>query len=274
MAAHGSAEPADEVATGDNPAAYLYAEAPRCAAGRSSGREGIDYSYAHLDAMLERAVARGYEFRPLREVAAEAGRGRYLVMRHDVDVEPSRALELAEIEQRYGVRATYFFRCSANEYNVFGYRTLRVVDELRSAGHEVGLHTEPVDLAAARGTTPVDALRREIDVFSQAVGAFEGVATHNDSTPYNNLAFLRTSEAQEVLAAAGVYDAYGGSDGLYASGTYVTDSYRYFWRIFERGVLTDAHHCVCDLVERDVAPLYVLIHPELWYRTHFHHGEL
>ncbi len=251
---------------------YPYGAGPECRAG--SGNGAFDYSLRHLDHMIGLGLSAGYAFHTIAEVAASRGvSGRTIVLRHDIDEQPERALDIARVEVSRGVRATYFFRTSANEYNLFGYRTARVADELRDGEHELGLHAEPVDIAAARGTTPESALEREIALFGNFEPALRGVGSHNDITPHNNLLFLQ-GKGRRTLERLGLYEAYGDPPGLFTKGVYVTDSERWFWRVYERGRLLSEAPCVCDLVERGETPLYVLIHPHLLYRKHFHHGSL
>ncbi len=44
---------------------------------------------------------------------------RYLILRHDVDFSVDRALELAKIENNYGISSTYFFLLHSDFYNIF-----------------------------------------------------------------------------------------------------------------------------------------------------------
>jgi hypothetical protein len=67
-----------------------------------------------------------------------------VILRHDVDRWPAKALQMAELETNVGVRATYYFRCGAS--GRFSRKTCRCIAKL---GHEVGYHYE--DLSRCRG---------------------------------------------------------------------------------------------------------------------------
>jgi len=69
---------------------------------------------------------------------------RYVVLRHDVDRMPSRAIAMAEIEASSGVRATYYFRCSKS-----GRFPDSAIHAIADMGHEIGYHYEC--LSACRG---------------------------------------------------------------------------------------------------------------------------
>lgn len=68
---------------------------------------------------------------------------RFFIVRHDVDGNVENALEMAKIDARNGIRATYYFRTKPR---LFSPRIIRSIAEL---GHEIGYHYEV--LSDARG---------------------------------------------------------------------------------------------------------------------------
>lgn len=67
-----------------------------------------------------------------------------LILRHDVDAKPQRALEMAKIEMEFGLRGTYYFReTTADEF---------VVRQIAAMGHEIGYHYN--DLVRTKGDYP------------------------------------------------------------------------------------------------------------------------
>ena len=68
---------------------------------------------------------------------------RFVIMRHDVDERPQNALQLAKIENAFGIKATYYFRV-AKLSNVPS-----IIKEIADMGHEIGYHYE--DYAACHG---------------------------------------------------------------------------------------------------------------------------
>ncbi len=85
----------------------------------------------------------GYQFRTFEEMMTERIEGKTIVMRHDVDELAWNALKMARLENRLGIRATYFFRI-VKQSNV-----PEVIREIATLGHEIGYHYE--DLAMAEG---------------------------------------------------------------------------------------------------------------------------
>lgn len=69
------------------------------------------FTFQHYAEIVTEAVGQGYRFLRFRDVD-QAGGGRVLLMRHDIDLLPRNALRFAEIEAGFGMRATYFLRAS------------------------------------------------------------------------------------------------------------------------------------------------------------------
>lgn len=64
----------------------------------------------------------------------------FILWRHDVDYSVHRALRLAQIENEEGVKSTYFLLLNCEFYNLFEISIKKIVKEIISLGHEIGLH--------------------------------------------------------------------------------------------------------------------------------------
>jgi len=96
----------------------------------------VEFTYDWYDEFLARLLADGARFRSYGEEIASGD----VLLRHDVDLSPERALRMARIEADRGVRATYFLLVSSPMYNPLDRTTRKVIAELDAAGHDVGLH--------------------------------------------------------------------------------------------------------------------------------------
>jgi hypothetical protein len=87
---------------------------------------------------------------PLHEMADTYDSTRVIVgLRHDVDFNPFKALEMARIEHLYGIRATYFLLATAEYSGVFmGSKLVRskglkaLYRDLYETGAEIGIHND------------------------------------------------------------------------------------------------------------------------------------
>ena len=64
----------------------------------------------------------------------------FVLMRHDVEFDISRAFELAKIESEHGAKSTFFFQVLSSAYNPFSTVNKNIIREIKDLGHDVGLH--------------------------------------------------------------------------------------------------------------------------------------
>jgi hypothetical protein len=137
--------------------------------------------------LLRIALEQGYAVLSLEAWLADpaqASRQPLLLLRHDVDQHPASALRMATIEAELGVLSTWYFR----------WRTAvpRVIEDIRSQGHAVGLHYETLTRELLRrGQGAVDAeeliprareiLRCELGAFAERFGLARSACPHGDT---------------------------------------------------------------------------------------------
>jgi len=115
---------------------------------------------------------------------------RFCIIRHDVDRMPRRAMRMAELENRLGVHATYFFRIKRNTFRP---DIIRSISEL---GHEIGYHYESLsdakgnfDLALADFAQNLEKIRR--------IAPVQTVVMHGRPlSKYDNLDLWRMPDAR------------------------------------------------------------------------------
>ena len=96
-----------------------------------------DFTRKAYSDLLSKLLERGYIGRRFLEAKADQAD---LLLRHDIDLWPEAALELALIEQGLGLSADYFFLMNSPLYNVADKDTQAVIQKLLSGGHRIGLH--------------------------------------------------------------------------------------------------------------------------------------
>lgn len=65
---------------------------------------------------------------------------KFTLWRHDVDISVHRAYQLAKIEKKKNIRATYFLLLGSNFYNIFEKEIKTLINKISSLGHQLGLH--------------------------------------------------------------------------------------------------------------------------------------
>ncbi len=98
--------------------------------------EPVEYTYDWYEQFLTELLEAGYT---LGDYADSLGEDE-MIVRHDIDFSPRKALRMGRIEADLGIEATYFVLLTCPLYNVF-YKPVRsVLEELQSMGHAVGVH--------------------------------------------------------------------------------------------------------------------------------------
>jgi hypothetical protein len=64
-------------------------------------------------------------------------------LRHDIDFSPVNAARVAALEKQLGIYSTYTILLSGLYYNPFEKHNRKLIKEIKSYGHEVGLHFDP-----------------------------------------------------------------------------------------------------------------------------------
>lgn len=119
----------------------------------------VGYTYDWYRAFLAELDSEGRRFRSYGDELTAGD----VLLRHDVDLSPERALEVAHIEADLGVRATYFFLCSAPLYNPLDHPIRDVIGRIEALGHDVGLHFSTHQYWGSDDRPDDDAVRARID---------------------------------------------------------------------------------------------------------------
>ena len=228
----------------------------------------------HYDALLAQARDHGYRQTSVRgwlhtlRNTAHGNRAAYrqpsppvLVHRHDIDTDLATARRMFEIEQRHGVRASYYFRLSTLDFGL-----MRAIEDY---GSEASYHYEELATYAKRThlklpgevRARLDQIRAEFEANFQRIEATLGrklhtVASHGDFANrrlgITNCAVLADSELRARCGIdAECYDA----ELLSSFDLYISDkpAPRYFHPVAPQAAL-GKHKRIC-----------LLTHPSQWH---------
>jgi hypothetical protein len=197
-----------------------------------------DFTHATYRKLLQHIRDCGHHICPLRSVP---GAGKYVILRHDIDYSVVKAVELAEIESEFGIRATYFLMLSSTYYNLLGAEHLRAARRLVALGHEIGFHYDTDVLESGSEERQAEQIVRQARFLSDLLEApVTSVAQHNPSVTATR------------VRVPGYLDAY--ADRFCKDIAYLSDSRR-LWGVADPFQF---------FAEHDRAQL--LIHPLWWSR--------
>ena len=227
-----------------------------------------NFTFGHLEHILDTIVAENYQVITLKEFFANEYNSaeKTIMIRVDVDLDCFRARRIAELLNDRQLRGTFFFRVHGR-YNPLYFEIVNIIRSIVRSGHELGLHTELMDMQAICDCDPRELLRQDIALLEMF---FEtkifGTASHGDLTGINNLDFWKTSQPADFGL---LYEAY--DPQLFDQCTYVSDSQYTSWKVYNAGklVVGDAR-CACEHIKVGGPLVNLLIHPDTYYDRHFH----
>ena len=134
------------------------------------------FDLAHYRELLEAAKAGGYHWAGFERPPTPGD----LLLRHDVDLSLTAAVELAEVEAELGAWSTWFLMTRSVFYNLASPEGERAIARLRELGGRIAHHAvwPHVDLDESFGSEPAVAWHNpEPDYMNEAIGGATNVMT-------------------------------------------------------------------------------------------------
>ena len=230
------------------------------------------FTWRFLEQEYRALQAAGYRFVTCAEYVAEKPRSagtKLVINRVDVDMSLKKAQRLLDVYSTLGIKATFFIRLHAPEYNPFSFEGYRIVREILRQGHELGYHSEIVDQAAIWGDDATVCLKRDLEAMRAMFGVeIRGVASHGGMTGLNNLDFWRTHRPSQFGL---LYEGYDEEPefGAFQNSFYISDSEWVRWKCYDRGTLRAGDNRTPGEHAAEGHPLiYLLVHTDTYHERH------
>ncbi len=212
--------------------------------------DNYNFSYLHYQNTLKKYLEAGYQFIRLAEAENFTKKNHIVILRHDIDKSVKKAVDFAEIENRLGIKATYYVRLHSNYYNPFGYIVHQQIERIIELGHEVGLHSEFFDFGRITEENPIKIFENEMKVFEIIFGIRPGSYSLHRTTGSSSISEIQesTGEIRKKFEIIGSYEP-----KILDNFKYLSDSSG-IWR----------EGCFSEHVGKHER-LQILIHPEWWF---------
>ncbi len=238
-------------------------------------RHNFMFTFEYLESQLLATLDAGYSFVTCEEYyhlkAFDKVPPLCLVNRVDIDLSCKKAKRLAEIFNRVGVKASFFVRLHAPEYNPFSFENYLTLKFIKNSGHEIGYHSEIIDQSAIWEEDAEKCLLRDVKILNEMLGIkISGVASHGGMTGLNNLDFWKEKSVNDFNL---LYEAYDKSEkfNLFQDAFYISDSEWTRWKCYNKGVLVEGDSRSLEVHLKDNHPLiYLLIHPDTYFDRHIY----
>lgn len=211
----------------------------------------IDFTLSCYEKYLKKAQKQGYNFVGYHNWADSLSKPT-LLLRHDLDASVEQAVAIANIENKLGIKSTFFIMLTNCFYDIRDPDTYKKVQNIIHMGHNVALHYD-VDYIPAGKVMCFDSFSRTLALQKNELEKIlkckiHSFSIHNPDFLEQNL--FETINEHNILE--GMFNAC--SHSIMNQFKYCSDS-NGLWRFdkFE------------DLIDANQYPfLYILIHPEWW----------
>lgn len=238
-------------------------------------KEHFHFTFSHIREYFEKALTNNYQIITCRDYSAYkeelSYKTRLLINRVDIDLSPKKAKRLAMMFNDLGIKATFFVRLHANEYNPFAFENYRILKYIRDSGHEIGYHSEVIEESVIWNEPADECLQRDIHILNSMLGInIQGVASHGGLTELNNLDFWKERRPADFGLLYEAYDRHP-EFNLFYDAIYVSDANWTTWKCYNQGTLIDGDtRTLGEHIEAGHDLIYTLIHPATYFDQHFY----
>ncbi|MDD3320953.1 MAG: hypothetical protein PHS59_05865 [Paludibacter sp.] len=105
----------------------------------------MDFTLHTYCKLLKAIKEAGYSFVTFEEWCDGKAVGKFVILRHDVDLKPNNSLRIAQLEAEFGIKTSYYFRANSNSNQE------EIIQTIVGLGHEIGYHYN--ELSTFNGNT-------------------------------------------------------------------------------------------------------------------------
>jgi len=234
-----------------------------------------DFTFSSIELQYKKALEFGYKIITCSqyvELKANNNLPKLIIVnRVDIDMSMKKADRLRLIFDKLEIKATFFVRLHAKEYNPFSFECYRILKKIRDSGHEIGYHSEIIDQSVIWKEDAENCLKKDIIILNTLLDInILGVASHGGMTGLNNLDFWKNKKASEFGL---LYEAYDKEDifNLFNTSFYISDSEWIRWKCYNKGIICNGdNRSFHDHLVSLHPVIYLLIHPDTYFDNHIY----
>ncbi|MCX9084522.1 MAG: hypothetical protein OIN87_06995 [Candidatus Methanoperedens sp.] len=116
----------------------------------------LDFTFNKYGKLCQTIANSGYSECTVKSYFSES-HNHVIILRHDVDRIPGRALEMARMENEYGLLSTYYFRTIDEVFKP------DIIRKIANLGHEIGYHYEVLDKMNGNHEAAIKLFEKELE---------------------------------------------------------------------------------------------------------------
>jgi hypothetical protein len=224
----------------------------------------MDFTLSVYDQLIKSFQVKGYSFQSVFDFVRQPG-NKVVVLRHDVDRLPGNALEMAQMENRYGISASYYFRIKPTIFDEV------IIKRIADLGNEIGYHYENMDECNGDADVAIKNFEKNLALFRKLYPV-KTICMHGSPlSKWDNRKIWDRYDYREFGIIAEPY-----FDVDYNKVFYITDTGR-MWNNHTSSIrdkvasgfdilIKSTPHLI-ELVRKDALPNQIMlnVHPQRWF---------
>jgi len=181
----------------------------------------VDFTLSAYRQLLKALQQAGYTFYTFEDWCEGKAEGRYVILRHDVDLKVAQSLVVARIEAEMGIRATYYFRIVPQSNQP------EMIRAIAALGHEIGYHYEDLSLFNGDTNKALDHFKTQLTYFRQFYPV-KTICMHGSPvSKFDNRDLWKLNDYRELgVVGEPYFDLLSSPAALNGDVTYFTDTAR------------------------------------------------
>lgn len=233
-------------------------------------KNNLDFTLSKYKELCIAISNSDYVSLPVKDYFSANRPDNFILFRHDVDIKPERSLKMAQIENSFKIKSTYYFR---KKPDVFCPNIIKQIEDL---GHEIGYHYEVLDKARGDARKAVEIFEKELLEFRK-ICEINTICMHgNPLTKWNNKDLWNIYDFRDFGIIGEAYISIDYNDVIYFSDTGRTWNGRKY-RIKDIAGNENVNSFdikstdnLIELINKgEVKRLCLLSHPGQWNDTYF-----
>jgi hypothetical protein len=206
----------------------------------------------------------GYKFVSFEQYCEAKVQGKFVILRHDVDLKAEHSLRTAHIESELGIIASYYFRVVSQSNKP------EIIRKIVALGHEIGYHYEDMSLFKGDVRRAISHFEKKLNYFRQFY-AVKTICMHGSPTSrYDNRDIWKSANYRDFGIIGEPYFDVDFENVFYITDTgRCWDGERYSVRDKVSSSFQNSYHSTLQIihaVEQNQFPQCVMIttHPQRW----------
>lgn len=142
----------------------------------------MDFFLDKITKLIQLLKEKNYEFVNTFEYTKNEKEYKQIVLlRHDIDKNPEKALKIAYIENKLGIKGIYYFRVNSSVFKP------EIIKSISNLGHEIGYHYEDFTDAHGNHIKAIESFKNNLSKFREIIPINTICMDGRPLSKYNNL---------------------------------------------------------------------------------------